>query len=86
MSTSSPSLLTDLTGKKKMIAELALANVEDSEIARQAQTSISYVWKVKSELRKAGLLCDVAVRYDKPGPENLSSLEHLKLRAWRRGA
>jgi len=79
MSTSSATLLTDLTGKKKIIAELALANVQDSEIARQAQTTIGYVWKVKSELRKAGLLSGDAVSYDKRGPENLSGLEDLKL-------
>jgi hypothetical protein len=75
ISTHNPSLLTDLTGKKKLIAELSIANVQDSEIARRAQTTIGYVWKVKSELRKGGLLSSPAVGYDKPDPENLPVLE-----------
>jgi hypothetical protein len=77
--TDNANLLTDLTGKKKMIAELALANVQDSEIARQAETSIGYVWKAKSELKKAGLLSVAAPSHDKCGAKDLSGLEDAKL-------
>jgi len=79
ISTASTSLLSNFTGKKRKIAELALANVKDSEIAKQVKTSIGYVWKIKSELKKTGVLTGATLDRSKYGPEDQPILEDMKL-------